>query len=142
MNSIKFYADKESFYFGNMSSIKRLFIKLANEYVKDYFGDVFISYGQLEKFYQKDLLDTSLGFHCVYISFHDCGSDFWTNTTDDELYDIYRNRCKSHHGATLCLSFDLIDRENLKYDLVISMEDECNDPIPLNFYDKERYNNA
>ena len=136
--SIKFYADKESFYFGDMSPIKKLMVKLANEYVKDYYGDVFMSYGQLEKFFQKDLLDTSKGFHIVYISFHSCGSDLWTDTTDDELFTMYRNRYKSHNGAVLTLSFDLVDREQMIYNLVISMEDECNDNIPLDYFERNR----
>lgn len=96
---IKFYNDSiDTLHWGSWSEFKKDFLKTAYQNTKNYHGDVFISFDQLEKF----IAENSEKDFQVYISFHESGSDFFAE--NDEMFDYYINRIHAHKGKTILLT--------------------------------------
>jgi len=112
MKHINFCGQISELSWGNWGEFKKDFLETACENTERYYGDVFISYNQLDKFIAENKNKDSWQ---VLISFHEAGADFVENYfynmednvkwEDSEVYLLTIDRIVKHKGKTIILTY-------------------------------------
>ena len=104
MKTINFDIGCSTFYFGNFSELKKRILLMGARYIKNYHGDLFISYKQLEE-YINDMIEGAPSID-LFVSCHENGSDFWGDVRHEDQSDYLFKRAMSYHGVIIAIHIE------------------------------------